>query len=330
MMAVDHGELPVYARDFLSYMDTIRNCSENTVREYFYDLRIFLRFLEVHKNNNKEPFDEIAVDGVSIETIKDTNLSDLYAYMTFLSRTRGMSSRSRARKAATIKSFYKFLLSKAKLLDTNPAQELEAPKLAKDLPRYLSLEESKKLLSVIDGRYSSRDFAIIVILLNCGLRISELVNIDKRHIRDNNTLVVRGKGNKERTIYLNDACIYAINNYLAVRPKPKAENLDALFISMRGNRISRKTIHYMLKRYFLKAGLDASKYSAHKLRHTAATLMYRHGHVDIRALQSILGHKSISTTEIYTHVDNEKIREAVESNPLSGVRQSDIPKKEKE
>lgn len=318
---IDQKELPVFAQDFLSYMETIKNCSENTVREYFYDLRMFLRFLDVHKNGCCLPFDEIAVDRLSIEVIRSTTLSDLYAYMTFLSRSRGMSSRSRARKAAAVKSFFKFMLTKSKVIDTNPAQELEAPKLSKDLPRYLSLDEAKKLLSSIDGRYRTRDFAIIVILLNCGLRVSELVDINIRHIRDNDTLVVRGKGSKERTIYLNDACLYAIKNYISVRPKPSIDDPDALFLSMRGTRISRKTVHYMLKKYLKAAGLDAEKYSAHKLRHTAATLMYRHGGVDIRALQSILGHKSISTTEIYTHVNNEKIREAIESNPLSGVKQ---------
>jgi len=321
MMAVDHKELPVYARDFLSYMDTIKNCSSNTLKEYFYDLRMFLRFLDLHKNSNPLPFDEIAVDSLPLNVVKYTTLSDLYAYMTFLSRSRGMSSRSRARKAATVKSFYKFLFTKSRVIDKNPAQELEAPKLSRDLPRYLSLSEAKRLLSSIDGRYRTRDFAITVILLNCGLRISELVGINTNHIRDNKTLVVRGKGNKERTIYLNEACLFAINSYLNVRPKASPDDPNALFLSMRGTRISRKTVHSMLKKYLLKAGLDAEKYSAHKLRHTAATLMYRHGGVDIRALQSILGHKSISTTEIYTHVDNEKIREAIESNPLSSIKQ---------
>lgn len=324
---IDQKELPVFARDFLSYMETIKNCSVNTIREYFYDIRMFLRFLEIHKNNNTLPFDEILVDNLSIQTIKDTALSDLYAYMTFLSRTRGMSSRSRARKAASVKSFFRFMVTKSKVINTNPAQELEAPKLSKELPRYLSLEESKKLLSVIDGRYGTRDFAITVFLLNCGLRISELVGINTKHIRDNNTLVVMGKGSKERTIYLNDACIFSLNNYLNIRTKSTSDDPDALFLSMRGTRISRKTIHHMLKKYFLKAGIDPTKYSAHKLRHTAATLMYRHGGVDIRALQSILGHKSISTTEIYTHVDNEKIREAVEANPLSHVKQGKYTKK---
>jgi site-specific recombinase XerD len=323
-MAYDLNELPVFARDYLAYMDTVRNCSENTIREYFYDIRMFLRFIKKHKGHMPVPVDKVEIDNEPVSMLKDVNLSDLYAYMTFLNRERGMSSRSRARKAASVKSFYKYLFSKAKVIETNPAMELEAPKLAKELPRYLSLEESKRLLSAVDGRYHARDFAIIILFLNCGLRISELVSINTNHIRDNDTLVVRGKGNKERTIYLNDACVYAVNRYLNVRPKSSADDPNALFLSMRGQRISRKTIHVMLKKYFLKAGLDAEKYSAHKLRHTAATLMYRHGHVDIRALQSILGHKSIATTEIYTHVDNEKIREAINANPLADAK-PDIP-----
>lgn len=319
-MASDFNELPLFAKDYLAYMDTVRNCSDNTIREYFYDLRMFLRFIKRHKNEISSPIDKIEIDKEDVSILNDVTLSDLYAYMTFLNRERGMSSRSRARKAASLKSFYKYLFSKIKVLDSNPAMELESPKLAKELPRYLSLDESKRLLASIDGRYHERDFAIVIIFLNCGLRISELVNINTSHIRDNDTLVVRGKGNKDRTIYLNEACLFAINRYINVRPKASFEDPNALFISMRGTRISRKTIHVMLKKYFLKAGLDAEKYSAHKLRHTAATLMYRHGNVDIRALQSILGHKSIATTEIYTHVDNEKIREAINANPLSNIK----------
>jgi len=323
-MAFDLDQLPVFARDYLAYMDTVRNCSDNTIREYFYDLRMFLKFVRRHKSGLKIPFDEINVEEETISMLKNVGLSDLYAYMTFLNRERGMSSRSRARKAASVKSFYKYLFSKAKIIDVNPAMELESPKLSKELPRYLSLDESKRLLSVIDGRYHTRDFAIIILFLNCGLRISELVAINTNHIRDNDTLVVRGKGNKDRTIYLNNACSYAINSYLNVRPKSSADDPNALFLSMRGSRLSRKTIHVMLKKYFLKAGLDAEKYSAHKLRHTAATLMYRHGNVDIRALQSILGHKSIATTEIYTHVDNEKIREAINANPLANSKPDNL------
>ncbi len=319
-MALEFNELPIFAKDYLAYMDTVKNCSENTIREYFYDLRLLLKFTKRHKFGLKTPIAEITIDELEVAILDDVTLSDLYAYMTFLNRERGMSSRSRARKVASLKSLYKYLFSKVKVIKSNPAMELESPKLAKELPRYLSLEESKRLLASIDGRYHERDFAMVIIFLNCGLRISELVSINTNHIRDNDTLVVRGKGNKDRTIYLNEACLYAINRYLPVRPKSSFEDPNALFVSMRGNRISRKTIHVMLKKYFLKAGLDAEKYSAHKLRHTAATLMYRHGHVDIRALQSILGHKSIATTEIYTHVDNEKIREAINANPLSQIK----------
>lgn len=322
-MAVNFKELPSYAVDFLAYMDTIKNCSANTIKEYFYDIRMFLRFLKVHKLDDKTPFDEIEVSNCSLSLVEDVNLSDLYSFMTFLSRTRGASARSRARKTATLKSFYRYLFSKSKVIKSNPAQELESPKITNDLPRYLSLDECKRLLASIDGRYHTRDFAIVIMLLNCGLRVTELVDINTNHIRDNDTLVVRGKGNKERTIYLNEACVYALNEYIKVRPKPNDGNDKALFVSMQGNRISRKTIHHMLKKYFKKAGLDAEKYSAHKLRHTAATLMYRHGNVDIRALQGILGHESISTTEIYTHLDDTKLRKAVESNPLANIKPGD-------
>ena len=152
------------------------------------------------------------------------------------------------------------------------------------------------------------------------MRLSELVGINIKDIDFNECkLNVIGKGNKERTIYLNKACMNAIDDYLNIRPKEKIQynSKDALFLSERRERISNRTVQYIVKQELLKAGLDINKYSVHKLRHTAATLMYKYGNVDIRALQELLGHASISTTEIYTHVDNEQVRNAVESNPLS-------------
>lgn len=315
---------PIIIRDFLNYILTIKGKSENTVQEYFYDLRLFFRFMKQYKNliDDSIDFDDIDISDINIEFIESITLSDLYEFMSFLSRERDNKSSSRARKVASIKSFYNYLTSKAKLLNYNPASELESPKVLKRLPRYLNIEESKKLLAAIDGKHKERDYAIITLFLNCGLRLSELVNINIGNIK-NDTLTVIGKGNKERTIYLNNACIKAIDAYLKVRPVNGVKDKNALFISERKQRISNKTVQHIVKKYVSLAGLDPERYSAHKLRHTAATLMYKHGNVDIRALQQILGHESVSTTEIYTHVDSAQLRNAVDSNPLANVEMHD-------
>ncbi len=311
-----YEDLPDYCRNYLSYLETIQNRSKQTVNEYYYDLRMFLRFLKVSKFKAKEEFDQIKVDDISVNVLEELSLSDFYDYMTFLSRTRNASAKTRARKVASIRSFYKYLFSKAKLISSNPSLELETPKLKKALPRYLNLEESKSLLDNVQGKHEKRDFAMLTILLNCGIRISELVGINLSDYRDD-TIKIFGKGNKERTIYLNEATQNAINEYLQVRPNNKAIDRNAMFISDRYTRISRKTVHVIVKKQLNNAGIDMDQYSAHKLRHTAATLMYKHGNVDIRALQRILGHESIATTEIYTHLDDSQLRNATKSNPLA-------------
>jgi len=314
------NDVPLIIKDFLNYMETIKGKSQNTTREYFYDLRLFLRFLKLHKKlvSQDSDIDSIDISEITIEHLKAVTLSDLYSYMSFTSRERDNNASSRARKVASIKSLFNYLTNKAKLLDYNPASELESPKIMKRLPKYLNIEESKKLLSSIDGENRERDYAIITLFLNCGLRLSELVNINLNKIR-NDTLTVIGKGDKERTIYLNKACIKAIEAYQRVRPVEGVKDRNALFLSERKQRISNKTVQYIVKKFIKQAGLDPERYSTHKLRHTAATLMYKHGKVDIRALQEILGHESISTTEIYTHVDNQQLKNAVDNNPLADV-----------
>ncbi|MCX7709666.1 MAG: tyrosine recombinase XerC [Clostridia bacterium] len=314
------NEAPMIVNDFISYMETIKGKSRNTTKEYYFDLRMFLRFYKLHKNlvDSQMEFDHIDVKDITIEHIKSVTLSDLYSYMSFVSRERDNNASSRARKVASLKSFFNYLTNKAKLLDYNPTSELESPKIMKRLPKYLNIEESKKLLSAVEGDHKERDYAIITLFLNCGLRLSELVNININKIK-NDTLTVIGKGDKERTIYLNNACKKAIQAYLKVRPVNNVKDKNALFLSERKQRISNKTVQYIVKKYIKSAGLDPERYSTHKLRHTAATLMYKHGKVDIRALQEILGHESISTTEIYTHIDNEQLKKAVDSNPLANI-----------
>ncbi|WP_036940844.1 tyrosine recombinase XerC [Pseudobacteroides cellulosolvens] len=318
MKNINDYEMPNILRDFLNYMQTIKGKSVNTIQVYFYDLRVFFRFLKVHRNieKNKDEFDKIIITDIDIDIIKTVILSDLYSFMSFVSNSRDNSAHARARKVASLKSFFNYLTNKAKLLEVNPASELESPKIVKRLPRYLNVQESKQLLDSVSGEYSERDFAIITLFLNCGLRLSELVGINLNNIK-NNTLTVIGKGDKERMIPLNKACIDAIESYMYVRKVDGVKDKNALFLSERKQRISKVTVQHIVKKFIRMSGLDPSRYSTHKLRHTAATLMYKYGNVDIRALQELLGHESIATTEIYTHLDKEQLKDAVEKNPLS-------------
>ncbi|BDR64239.1 tyrosine recombinase XerC [Clostridium tetani] len=314
-------ELPQQLNNFLNYLTTVKERSPNTMSAYKVDLVMFFRFLKLYKTKLPKDieFDDIDISDIDDEFIRKITLTDLYSFMAFLDNYRDNGSYAKARKVATLKSFFKFLYSKVKILEENPAIELESPKIKKRNPTYLTLEESKRLLASIDGTNKARDYCIITLFLNCGLRLSELCSIDISKIKED-TLYVIGKGNKERTIYLNKACLKAIEDYLKVRNEnlDKIKDKDALFISRNNTRINKRTVEIMLKKYLKKANLDEEKYTPHKLRHTAATLMYKHGDVDIRSLQKILGHENISTTQIYTHVDNEKLREAVKLNPLSG------------
>ena len=316
---------PEFLNSFLDYTATILNKSPNTVKEYNYDLNRFLRYIMFHLGITKEKnIDQIDIHDLTLDEMNKITLDDIHSYLFYLTNTFQSKPATRARKAASIRVFFKYLTQKG-LISQNPAMNLETPKLGKRMPKYLSLDDSKKLLAVADSeddRNKERDYAILTLFLNCGIRLSELVGINIKDIDfSENKLNVIGKGNKERTIYLNKACINAINSYFSVRPKTgiKKGSEDALFLSERLERISNRTVQHIVKQELLKAGLDTNKYSVHKLRHTAATLMYKYGNVDIRALQELLGHESISTTEIYTHVDNEQIRNAVEDNPLADL-----------
>jgi integrase/recombinase XerD len=319
MKNVNDFEIPSVLMDFLSYMQTIRGRSANTVQVYLYDLRVFFRFMKLRRNkvDKNTPFSEIKIDDIDIDFIRSITLSDLYAFMAYVSNDRDNSSFARARKVSSMKSFFKYLTFKAKLIDTDPAAELESPKLMKRLPRYLNIDESKQLLNSVDGKFSERDYAILTLFLNCGLRLSELVGINISNIKGS-VLTVIGKGNKERSIPLNQACIKAIEDYMKVRPVDGVRDRNALFLSSRRQRISKESVQKIVKKYIRAAGLDPDRYSTHKLRHTAATLMYKYGNVDIRSLQELLGHVSISTTQIYTHLDSNQLRNAVDSNPLAG------------
>lgn len=325
---------PEFLNDFLAYISTILNKSNSTVKEYNYDIAHFLKFIKYKYGlttiKSEEEIKQINISNFSIETVKQISLEDIHAFLAYLKETYNSKPATLARKAASIRTFFTYLCNKTKRIPNNPAQDLESPKLDKRLPKYLTLDESRKLLETAsiaktgsNGNHDNRtrDYAMITLFLNCGMRLSELIGINISDIDfENRKLNVIGKGNKERTIYLNDACISAIKDYLAIRPHDavKFDSRDALFLSEQKKRISKRTVQYIVKQEIKLAGIEkANKYSVHKLRHTAATLMYKYGEVDIRALQELLGHESISTTEIYTHVDNEQIRSAVERNPLA-------------
>lgn len=313
--------------DFLDYMKSTKGSSDNTVKEYYYDLRVFVRFIKKRKNLVDESidFNDIAIEDISHEVLESVTKQDIYAYNAFLERERKISNRSKFRKISSVRSFYNYLYAKIEVIKKNPIIDIDMPKIEKTLPVYLTLDQSLNLLKTIEkskikALYKKRDYAIVTLFLNCGMRLSELSAINISHLKDDNTLKVIGKGNKERTIYLNEASVYAINEYLKLRPQIKD---DALFLSMREQRMSNRSIQHMIEKHMKNSGLDTNKYSVHKLRHTAATLLYQYGNADIRSLQEILGHESVNTTEIYTHVNKKSLKKLVESNPLSKVREDD-------
>jgi len=335
--------MPLYPTDtpevlkiYLSYMSGILNRSDKTIHGYYMDLRTFFRYMKVKRGRvcADVPFEEIEIDDVDVELLKSVTLADLYEYIMFLGTERpanyqsdntryGNSPTTRARKVSSLRTYFKYLVEKAKILSENPAATLEVPKISKKLPKYLTIEDCVKLLYSVDGPYKERDYCILVLFLNCGLRESELVGLDLGDYRDN-SIRVTGKGDKQRVIYMNEASVAAIEAYLPYRihaKKPKDAN--AMFISREGNRISTQTIQYLVKKYLKIAGLSQKDFSVHKLRHTAATLMYQNG-VDIRTLQEFLGHEQVNTTMIYTHLANESIRSATQANPLNKIISGDM------
>ncbi len=333
-------DAPPILRDFLVYHQAIQGHSRRTVDEYYLDLRNFFRYLkqEKHRVPANTPLEQIPIDDVDLELIASVTLSDVYSYMNYLSRDRavhpnspdghyGLAPAARARKVAAIRSFYKYLTNKAKVLPENPMQDLDSPRLKKTLPRYLDLEESETLLDAVDGSNQARDYCILTLFLNCGLRISELVGLNVTDVRGNQ-LRVLGKGNKERMLFLNDACLDALEDWMTERNALTLVDENALFVTPKyRKRITRAAVHKLVKKHLSAAGLDSSKYSSHKLRHTAATLMLQNG-VDVRTLQEVLGHDHLNTTQIYTHVDNEDLRIAAKANPLGRRKRQKNEKKE--
>lgn len=322
-------ESPQVIKEFLVYMETIMGRSKNTVGAYYLDLRMFFRFLlQKRKLVSKDiEFDQIPLEQVDLPLVRSVTRAEILDFLVYASRERpkfhkspettyGNDTRTRARKISALRSFYRYYCDKLQLIEENPTKSLDAPKSRKELPKFLTLKESLNLLNSIQGPNYHRDYCIITLFLNCGMRVSELVNINLSDIADDR-LRLLGKGNKERIVYLNQACTQAIESYLPHRISPKTGHKNALFISKQGKRINVQTVKALVNKYLMLAGLSQKHCSVHKLRHTAATLMYQNG-VDVRTLKEVLGHENLDTTMIYTHVVDENLRDAAMKNPLSG------------
>ena len=315
-----YEDAPKPLRDFLFYMLTIRGRSERTVNAYYTDLRTFMRYLKSKSAGPGVDEQKISIADISIETLAKVTLSDVYDFLNYTLTERENNAKTRARKVSSLRAFFNYLTVKERLLDDNPVKHLELPSVKKSLPRHLTLEESMQLMDSVDTKFRHRDFCILTLFLNCGMRLSELVGINLSDIREN-TVRILGKGNKERIVYLNDACLLALEEYYKERAGMQgAGKTKALFLSSRGSRITPRRVEQIVAGCLKAAGLDGQGYSPHKLRHTAATLLYQHGQVDIRVLKEILGHANLATTELYTHVSNKQIEQAAHKSPLSKVK----------
>lgn len=334
------SSMPKTVREFATYKTAIENCSQKTVGEYVLDLRTFFRYIVASRDGislYSEEFSEIDLRSIDVEYIKSIGTDEIYEFLLYVGQYRDNQWSAKSRKLSALKSYYKFMTIKKHYLEENPVINIESPKRKKTLPKYLNLEESKALLeSVINDKESKtkeRDYAIITLFLNCGMRLSELVNINLNDLDSEMRCVkVTGKGAKERIIYLNHACQSALLSYLELREQNDTEHnnysVQPLFLSSRNQRISPKTVQHVVYKYLKLAGLGYKGFSVHKLRHTAATLMYQSGNVDVRVLKDILGHEQLNTTQIYTHVSDESMENAMYANPLSSIT-NNIKKKDK-
>ena len=324
---IDINELPKIVRDYISYKLTIQGRAKKTMDEYALDLRTFIRWLTRTRAGldvaDPEVMRTVDVSGVSDDVLLSVTPDEIYAFLFYTLDERHNNTAARARKLSALKSFYKYLTVNRHLIGTDPTANIEGPQRKKSLPKFLSLEESEALLDAVradeESKTKARDFCILTLFLNCGMRLSELCGIDLPDIdRNMESLRVTGKGSKERLIYLNDSCRDALRDWLAVRnTDPEIRDRNALFLSSRHTRISNKTVQWMVYKYLEAAGLGNKSLSTHKLRHTAATLMYQTGNVDVRVLKDILGHEQLNTTQIYTHVSDASMKHAIDINPLN-------------
>ena len=323
-----YHDCPQILRDFLTYHETIKGQSQLTISEYYLDLRMFLRFIQLMRGDMPidTRLDEIDIKRIDLNFVREITTSEIFDFLSYLANDRnpepdspapdlGISASSRARKLSAIKSFYKYLTVRTKQLTENPVADLEYPKLRKSLPKYLTLDQASRLLQCVSGVNEKRDYAILMLFLNCGIRRSELVGLNVADVYEDRIRVI-GKGNKERFVYFGSACRKAIDAYMVERNKLVLTDNRALFGSRNGNRISVSAVHRLVDKALLQAGLDTTQFSAHKLRHTAATMMLSGG-VDVKTVQEVLGHENLNTTQIYTHIENTELKIAAEANPLS-------------
>lgn len=324
----DFSDCPEILKEYLYYLETIRALSIRTVNAYSIDLRTFFRFLKLFRGMVPDSliFDEISLKGIDLDFVKKTTKSEIYEFLHFATNERENSAATRARKLSSVKGFFKYCTQKSNYFELDPCKDIETPFQKKRLPKYLSLDESKKLLENVESDFTSRDYCILTLFLNCGMRLSELVAMNLRDFQEN-TLRVIGKGNKERLVYLNEACQDALSAYCRERaalPNISDSEKDALFLSRKtGKRLSPRRVQQVVERALMEAGLKDKGYSVHKLRHTAATLMHQYGHVDMLALKEILGHEHVSTTEIYTHISQKELQDAADANPLASVKKKE-------
>lgn len=323
-----YNDCPQILRDFLTYHENIKGQSPRTISEYYLDLRMFLRFIKLMRNDMplNTPLEDIPIKDVNLTFVGSISTSEIFDFLSYLANDRplnpdstftdyGIEPAARSRKLSAIKSFYKYLTVRTKQLQENPVADLEYPKLRKSLPKYLTMSQAAALLQAVSGQNAKRDYAILMLFLNCGIRRSELVGLNLSDVYEDRIRVV-GKGNKERIVYFGSACHKAIEAYMEERNKTVLTDNRALFGSRNGNRISVTAVHRLVEKALLKAGLDATQFSAHKLRHTAATMMLSGG-VDVKTVQEVLGHENLNTTQIYTHIENTELKLAAEANPLS-------------
>lgn len=315
--------LPQLVNEYITELIVVKGRSELTVNEYTSDLRLFFRFLVSRDLNIPSPDDleeNFDLSFIDVDYMNRITLRDVTEFIIYCSTDRTNNKTTRARKASSLRGFFKYIADKMHYIDQNPVSQLQVAKSDKKLPKYLTLEQSRALLSSVKEPNKDRDYCILTLFLNCGLRLAELVNLNVADVNlKEQTMIVTGKGNKQRMIFLNKACIIALEKYLSVRPvdQLKGEDRKALFISRLNKRMGRQAVQLMVYRYLEAIGLNGQHYSVHKLRHTAATLMYQHGNVDVLVLKEVLGHENIATTEIYTHIDSKQLRDAAKSNPLS-------------
>lgn len=329
----EFADCPDFLKDFLAYELSIRNLSPRTVNGYAIDLRTFFRFLRRFRDDSlaDTALEEISIKELTMDFVRSISKKDVYEFMYYLTKDRENSARTRARKLCSIKAFFRYYVNKRNLLEQNPALDVDSPSLKKSLPKYLSLEECLELLRNIQTEFTERDYCIITFFLNCGMRLSELVGINLTDFKEN-TIRILGKGNKERTVYLTDACRDALQVYLEERNKlSNLKDRNALFVSKRtGKRLTPRRVEQIVAQCLAQAGLSGKGYSPHKLRHTAATLMYRSGQADMLALQEILGHANVSTTQIYTHISRSQLDQAVNASPLASIHSKKKKQNEKE